>query len=285
MDFIGALSMVSVFDYLDFRRFLKDQFSELKENNPTYSFRSFNRQAGIQSSGFLKLVMDGKRNLGDSGIRKIVKGFKLSEEEARYFDVLVKFNQAENNGEKDHFFQQLAKNKKFLSAKPLTAAQYQLFSNWFYVAILELVRIRTKQIKNLDWITQGLYPKVEKKLVKKALKELCQVGLLEAEENGGYLRRDQMMTTEDEVQSLSVANFHSQMSQLAARAVSQEEAQEREFSSLTILTSEEGFQAAKQEIQKFRKKLHSILEHHSRDSKKIVSHINLQLFKLNKTAP
>src|SRR5579885_1121656 len=115
--------MGSIYDYMDYRGFLKDQFSERKKQNPLFSYRSFNRVAGITSSAFLKQVIDGKRNLGDRGIRMIARGFKMNESERKYFESLVKFNQAETVEEKDQYFRERSRNKKFLDANPLTSAQ------------------------------------------------------------------------------------------------------------------------------------------------------------------
>jgi uncharacterized protein (TIGR02147 family) len=92
-----------------------------------------------------------------------------------------------------------------------------------------------------------------------------------------------MLTTEDEVRSILVANFHAQMSGLAAAAVMRDDAADREFSALTVALSEEDFQQAKSEIQKFRRKLHSILERSPSGVKKVVAHLNIQLFKLTRT--
>ena len=275
--------MVSVYDYIDYRRFLKDSFLDQKAKRPSFSFRSFNRRAGIKSSGFLTLVIDGKRNLAEDGIRMLAKGFELAEPEERYFEILVRFNQAKTHEEKDRYFRELSQNKKFLAAKPLTAAQYRLFSHWYYVAILECIRIETRDAKTLEWLQSIVHPEISIKLIKQAVKELEKLRLLERSANGTLRRLDNMRGTEDEVHSLSVANFHVQMCQMAARAVMKESAQDREFSGLTIVTSEKSFAKAKQEIQKFRKKLHSILEQESDEPKNFVTHLNLQLFKLSRT--
>jgi uncharacterized protein (TIGR02147 family) len=274
--------MVSIYDYMDYRCFLKDRFFEVKKKNPGFSYRVFNRQGGIKSSGFLKLVIDGKRNLAHEGMRKIARGFRMSEAEGRYFELLVKFNQAADLEEKDRYFHELSLNKKFLSAKPLAAGQYRLFSHWYYVAILEAVRIETKEIKNLPWLRRVIHPPLSIKQVKKAVRSLMQWGLIKETKGGGFRRLESMLATEDEVKSLSAAKFHVQMCQMAARAVMQEKAPDREFSTLTIVTSEESFQRVKSELQKFRKKLHSLLEQENSASKTFVAHLNLQLFKLTK---
>lgn len=273
--------MVSVYDYTDYRCFLKDGFYAMKKKKPSFSYRVFNRQAGIRSSGYLKLVMDGKRNLANDGIRMIARGFKLNEEERQYFENLVRFNQAKEHDEKDRFFRKLAQNKKFIAAKPLTAAQYHLFSHWYYVAILELVRSQTEEIKDAKWLQRRLNPSVVLKDIKKAVKQLKQLKLINEDKNGSFYRLETMLKTEDEVHSLSVANFHVEMCQMAARAVREEPAQDREFSALTIITSEKVFQRAKEEIQEFRKRLHSILEQDTEGPKNLVAQINMQLFKLS----
>jgi len=271
--------MKPVYDYMNYRCFLKDRFLSLKRKNPLFSYRSFNRLAGIQSSGFLKLVIDGKRNLGDEGIVMVSRGFKLVEDERKYFETLVKFNQAAHHEEKDRHFRELSQHRRFLAAKPLTAAQYHLFSRWYYVGTLELLRLRAAEKRDLRWIQAHLRPKVGLRQLKHAVEELKQLGLI-TDQDGQLAPRETMLATEDEVASLSVANFHVQMSELASRSVVQDPASDREFSTLTVATSECGFRRMKQEIQRFRKKLHSIIEQESGSERTLVGHLNLQLFKL-----
>ncbi|HKX12382.1 MAG TPA: TIGR02147 family protein [bacterium] len=276
--------MISIFDFSDYRPFLKKKFEEMKAHNPLFSYRAFNRLAGIQSSGFLKLVMDGKRNLAEEGIEKIARGFKLNESEKKYFHSLVRFNQARNNEEKNQRYLELSQHRHYAAAKPILWAQYRLFAHWYYATILELVRLPGEGNKDPRWLQKKLNPPVELKLVKQAVQELIALGLIEKDaESGSLLRREAMLSTPDEVQSLSVALFHQQMSQLAARAVMKENAQDREFSALTIAASKKTFQRAKQEIQRFRSRLHSILEEDRQEPPEFVAHLNFQMFKVSKS--
>ena len=98
---------------------------------------------------------------------------------------------------KTAIFNSSPKIKKFLKAKPLTAAQYNLFSHWYYVAILEMIRIDTPEIKNLLWLKNNLNPPVSPKLIKRAVAELKVLDLLEEKKNGDLMRRDAMLATED----------------------------------------------------------------------------------------
>ena len=54
---------MDVFDYLNYRAFLRDYYVERKRKGKV-SFRSFSQRAGLKSPNYLKLVMDGERNLG-----------------------------------------------------------------------------------------------------------------------------------------------------------------------------------------------------------------------------
>src|SRR5262249_32035516 len=76
---VFRIKMKPVYDYMDYRCFLKERFSSLKARNPLFSYRSFSRLAGTKSSGFLKLIIDGRRNLGDDGIMMVARGFKLND--------------------------------------------------------------------------------------------------------------------------------------------------------------------------------------------------------------
>jgi uncharacterized protein (TIGR02147 family) len=276
--------MSVIYEYLDYRRFLKDRFSALKKDNSQFSYRYFNRRAGIASSGFLKLVMDGKRNLADEGIGKVALGLKLGEKEKKYFRLLVKFNQATSHAEKEDYFQSLCKNKHFLKAKPLAGIQYQIFSHWYSVAILELVRFETNQKKDLVWLLHHLRPSVGIREVKRAVHELMSLGLISRSRQGSYERKEPVLKTEDQVSHLLVTNYHQQMSEQASQAVLHDDAKHREFSALTIALSREQFDLVKGELQTFREHLHSLLEKKSDAPKSLVAQINLQLFQLASSA-
>lgn len=111
--------MTPIYEYNDYRAFLRDRFSALKKQNPMFSYRAFNRLAGLKNSGFLKLVIDGQKNLGQTGIWKMARGFKLTEDEARYFAALVHFNQAKEIDEKNHYKQEIQRCMNLLKINPI----------------------------------------------------------------------------------------------------------------------------------------------------------------------
>lgn len=107
-----------VFDYMDYRRFLKDFYLYKKGSSSSFSYRSFSRLAGLRSSNFFKFVMDGKRNLSLSGIYRFASALSLKTEEIRFFTDLVLFDQAESEKERNHYYEQILQASQVAKAKP-----------------------------------------------------------------------------------------------------------------------------------------------------------------------
>ena len=57
--------MASIFDYTDYRKFLRDRFVETKAKEPTFTYRNLALRAGFKSAGFFTQVLQGKTNLSD----------------------------------------------------------------------------------------------------------------------------------------------------------------------------------------------------------------------------
>ena len=85
-------SPVDVFRYLDYRRFLADYYRARKARG--FSYRAFSRAAGLGAPNYLKLVIDGQRNLTAAMAARFAHACGLSGEGADYFAQLVEFNQA-----------------------------------------------------------------------------------------------------------------------------------------------------------------------------------------------
>lgn len=94
---------LNVFNYIDYRHFLKDFYDYSKKINKKFSYRYFALKAGFSSSGFLHLVIDGKRNLSRKYIPRFAKAIGFNREERIYFDALVSFNQAEDAESKEFY--------------------------------------------------------------------------------------------------------------------------------------------------------------------------------------
>lgn len=100
-------SMVRIFDYMNYRDYLRDFFEEKKRELRFYSYRLFSLKAGFKSPNFLKLVIKGERNLSKQSVYKFSKALNLSKTETDYFENLIFFNQSKTPDEKSFFLSRI----------------------------------------------------------------------------------------------------------------------------------------------------------------------------------
>ncbi len=268
----------SIFEYLDYRLFLREIYQYEKARRPQFSFRFFSRQAGFSSPNFLKLVMDGQRNLGKDSVERFCKALHLGAEEARFFGDLVALNQAASNDEANRAFERVSQSRRFQKARKIDGGMFEYLSNWYYPAIRELAG-RSDFRDEPAWIARQLVPRITTAEAKTALKLLFELGLLVRGEEGRVVRGDPSLTTGHEVQSIAVVNYHRQMLERAAGSMELVRREQRDVSALTVCISAGTVTELKERIHRFRDEL---LERCDADPKgHAVYQLNIQLFPLS----
>src|SRR3989338_3997524 len=198
--------MLELFNYLNYRHYLRDFYREQKEKRGSrFSFRSFVRQAGLSSPNFLKLVMDGQRNLGPDGVRGFIKALKLNKEEASFFANLVGFNQSKDDGERNEWYRRLSTSRKYREIRPIEKDQFVYYSRWYYAAVRELVLLPDFK-EDPEWIAKKLFPPITPREASHALELLLELGFVKRYTNGRLVQSERNVSTAREVASLAIAN-------------------------------------------------------------------------------
>lgn len=268
----------SVFDYIDYREFLKDMFSYKKKTAPSYSYRFFSRLAGFSSPNFLKLVMDNQRNLTSPSIAGIAKGFKLKKPERDFFENLVYMNQAANHAERDYYYRKVLASKSHGRIKNIETAQYEYFSRWYLPVIREVATFGNGRLTP-EQIARRITPAVKLRDVEIALKRLEDLGLICRDEGGCWKQTDALLSTGPEVKSLLIFNFHKEMIRLAETAMERFPANERDITAVTISMEKGRMAELKQKIADFRK---AILQEFANENAHQVVQVNIQAFPLTR---
>src|ERR1043166_5840097 len=108
---------VRVYDFLDYRAYLRAHYEAAKRTQRSFSFRSFAKLAGLRSPNFLKLVIEGDRNLGADSVPRFCVALGLEGPEAEFFADLVAFNQASSLAEKNRAFERISPSRRFRAAR------------------------------------------------------------------------------------------------------------------------------------------------------------------------
>ncbi len=267
-----------VFDYLDYRAFLRDHYVAKKATRGL-SFRGFSKRAGLGSPNYLKLVMDGQRNLTAAMASRFAKAAGLEADAARYFCELVLFNQTKSVTERNQSYAKIAGFRRYREARPLELAHAAYHSTWYLPAIREL-SARHDFREDPHWIAGMLRPTIAPADAAHALHTLLELGLLRREPSGKIVQAEPLVSTGPEVQSLNVANYHRTMMQRAADAIETVAPEERDISSLTLCLGPDGTRRLKERIQRFRRELLE-LSTIEQDPRQVVQ-VNFQLFPLSR---
>lgn len=269
--------MRSLYEYDDYREFLRDHYQAKKAKTKSYSFRFFAKKAELKSPNYYKLIMDGERNLTHRNVRKFAKGLSLGERETLFFENLVFFTQATEADEKTFFKQNLDLARSQDDRVLLTRDQHQIFSSWFPLAIKEL--ILTQAFKATPkWIASKFDYRFTPQEAKEALELLERVGLIE-KKRGKIQVVHQSMQTPDLTHSDAAAIFHKKMSELAKVAVDKQSENERCFSALTVAVRKSDLKKAFKRLHQFRNELDAYFGNGTYYD--AVYQLNLQLFRLD----
>lgn len=271
---------LDVYRYLDYRRLLGDYYRAKKAEGRGFSFRQFSRRAGLKSPNYLKLVMDGDRNLSVSMAERFAEAIGLEGDARAYFTDLVAFNQAKSSTERNEGYARLTRFRAYRSAHALDMAHGAYFSTWYMPAIRELAA-RDDFEADPGWIASRLLPRISRQEAQRALETLLELGLLVRDGDGRVVQGDSLVSTGPETTGLFIGNYHRGMMERAAESIDLVPAQDRDISSLTLCLGDDGLRRLKSRIQRFRRELLELsdLEDHPAQ----VVQVNFQLFPL--TAP
>ncbi|MBI2340563.1 MAG: TIGR02147 family protein [Deltaproteobacteria bacterium] len=270
---------IRLFDYLDYRQFLKDWYAEAKRARGSFSFRAFSKRAGFTSPNFLKLVMDGERNLTEDSLSKFVIGLKLNKQEEEFFRNLVFFNQAVEEEKKALYYERLIQSRKFNQLKPIQKSQYEYCSTWHHSVIRELVASREFD-GTPEWLARRISPPITGAQAKKSLEALERLGFI-AREGGSWKQTSAIVSTGAEVASLALFQYHLEMLDLAKHVMHTVSAQKRDVSALTLGVKKERISELKKKIQEFRQEILKLVSTDS-DPEEVVQ-LNIQMFPLTRS--
>jgi len=265
--------MPIIYDYVDYRLFLKDFYNEQKSSNKAFSFKYFANKAGFKSKSFIKLVIDGKKNLTEDSINKLNAVLKLNDKAFSYLCDLVAFNQSQSVQHRNFYFDKIMQYNKRNAARKVLVQQYEIYSKWYFNAIRELVTILDFK-EDYEILGKMLKPPISEKKAREAVDLLVKLGFIEKKE-GKYIQCEPIITTGDEVRSLAVTNFHIENLAIASKSIETVCSSDRDISCIVAGLSDDGFKLVKEEIQKFRKKILDIAALQTNVS--YVYHLNFQI--------
>ena len=249
----GAVKRPSVYDYLDFREYLKDAYAHKKSVNPRFSENAFVLAAGFgkNSRGYLGLVIKGKRNLTPKSIVGFARALNLNAQEALFFENTVQFGQAESEKERIYFFERLKVAAKGENSAPVDLLDRHLrfLNEWHLVVLREMVTL-TNFEENAEWIHKRLNGKIARDKIEQGLEDLQVLGLVTRNAEGRLVQSEPVMVFNDtKLNFKNTANLHRDFAARASSAMVDSPYEKRAAQLITLGVPAERFEDLRREMQ------------------------------------
>lgn len=263
-----------LFEYLDYREYMKDNYCSTKEAHPFISFRYIEAKTGIDASYYAK-VINRQKHISETSIPALAQFFRFNKRETDYFTTLVSFCKARKNEQIEYYFDRLIILRD-PGSRRLEEKKYKYFQQWYTVVIRELLHAIDYR-GDYQELAARLEPPISAVQARQSIKLLDDLGLVRTDSSGRYFITDQFLTTDQKLRSIAVREFQRSMIRLAGEALDRFRQGERDISSLTISTSPACMALIREKLDRTRKEILQIVAEHEDDPCDVYQ-LNFQVF-------
>lgn len=266
-------------DFLDFRRY------QTRTQRRPYCYATFAAAADIRSPNYLKLVIDGDRNLSDKMAEKFAKAMDLAATAVREFCLMVRFNQETDSLLRAQRLQELnelrvAGQVKCGELKEEVWQEVPDWVTWVVAAMADLqdVPFTTKKLH------QELLSEVQLSLVEQARKKLIEQGRVRIQEGTGFAQTVPEGAHETAQRPLElIRKVKAELIYLGLESLFREAQEDREFGAATLALTEDEFMQLRFELRQLRKRWQrEVAAKRSVSKADRIYQVNIQLFPITK---
>ena len=247
-------------DYLEYRCFLRDFYLykralTAKDVRP-YTYAMFSAAADIRSPNYLKLVIDGQRNLSEAMAEKFAKAMGLSKADSLEFVSLVLYTQSFDPIERSRHLKHLSQIRvqAKMDSGEIDSKRWDSIPSWISWMLLQLLDVRVLKLEPVT-VSKLLEGKVSPEIVRKALDGLIEVGMLEKDEATGELKpTKQYYDSPFEMPPDMIRKLQTELILLGLDSLFKDSPKEREFGTVTMSLTRDEFEKVKFEVRHMRKR-------------------------------
>ena len=272
-------------DYMNYRQFLADFYRFKRQSSKgslrAYNYAVFSAAANIKSPNYLKMIIEGKRNLSEDMIGKFGKALGFMKDQTEEFRLLVHFTQATDPADRNMYLKKLSEHRVAgkLKSGEIDRKTWEKVPNWVTWIIYAMVDQEgvSYDTAALKTILRG---KASEDEIEQALQTLLSSGELRRDEKTGELRKGRsLIESPEDVPVALVRKLQSQLMYLGLESLYQDQPTDREFGTLTMSLTKAEFEEIKFKLRQMRKSLHkdnSIARMKEKGER--VYQLNIQLF-------
>lgn len=271
--------------FTDYRQFLREFYEFKREQTKSslrpYSYATFAAAADIKSPNYLKLIIDGQRNLSSEMARKFARALSLDKEETEEFSALVDFTQAQEPIERNRFLKELAdiRVRQQLKSGEIKADTWDKVPSWVTWVLYALSEQKDVRFESTE-LFEIMRGKARLEDIRRSLERLIASGELVKDPETGEIRKGrELMSGSENVPVALVRKLQAELIYLGLESLFQDQPQDREIGAQTLALTEAEFEQLKFELRQFRKRwLKDVSVNRKTAKGDRVFQLNVQLF-------
>jgi uncharacterized protein (TIGR02147 family) len=249
--------MKSVFEYLDYRAYLKDAYDERKSQEAFFSYRVMAESFGLFPSNVFR-ILHGDAHLPARCQSRALEVLGLSGRSAEYFQLLISYARERSVKARNEILEK-AMALRDISRKPLEDRELEYFRKWWVAVVRALLEV-TKGRAVPGELAGLLNPRVEEKEIRAALDLLEDLKLVKKASSGRILPSEVHLTAGGEAKAEAVHGFQRQILSLAAESLERFPSQVRDVSTLTLSMDERAFGEIRELLRECRRQIQKRVE-------------------------
>ncbi len=274
-----AHKLPNIYEYNSFRKFLMDYQEAKRAVNRHFTKSAICKKLGLPNSrSYFNDVLNGKL-VSSTYIERFVRLLEFDVDEARFFRVLVKFNQADDVYERELYFDQLISLNK-TPKKFLDKNVYEYYTEWYHSSIRALLET-FDFTEDYSALAKKLYPPVSEKKVKQSIDLLKRLGLVKKDKKGVLKVHEKSIVAGKDIQKELITQYQLKCFDAAKQALMKNKTMHQVFSTNTISISSEGYERLKKKLQQFKLEIRSLV-HKDENPADRVYELNFQLYPKSK---
>lgn len=276
-----ARNKINLFDYLDYRNFLRDFYELEKSLDASFSYRVFASAVDIDASLLLK-ILQSKRHLSDTSVEAIIAFFNFKEGKSEYFREMVAYGKAKTPEAIRKHFETLQKMRPSRS-RMLDEARYRYFQQWYYPVIRSALDVwEYYGEQDAAPLGNSCVPKLTATQVTTAVEALLQLGLAEKRPDGRIVPSDAHVRTQDHWLSASISEYQKTVTELARQSIENIPKENRDISTLTMALDSSKIEQIRTILAEARKSIVNVVNSMPAEQCDSVFQLNFQMFPMMK---
>jgi uncharacterized protein (TIGR02147 family) len=274
MNPLGDFMSKSLFEYKDYRLFIREFIEFQRKTNGKFSLIFYSKKIG-SSDSYLKLICSGKRTLNLDKAGALAKVFGLTPAEKSYFLTLVMENQSQDSSSKRYYKNILTENAKNNFAYTQERKMTVIFEDRLLWEIFSLIGVADFEAKP-DYIKRKLKLPATEVEIKAALEKLMQIGAVRVDERAEWSAQNIVVP-----HKFNPAKAYKTALQRSIQYINQSSLDNAHFDSFCLILNEDQYEQILEVLAETKGKIAKIAAPREKQKDRI-AYLNLNFFAASK---